>query len=624
MDARVKRVWVTPEMSWSDLLDEIQRENIDLKEELRDSLWVYRSDNYLEQNQAIDAMYEMVEKKAGKYGQDPVVILVLDPITKRQRLNAAMVASNEMGLGTALADPNVDKLSATIIKGIVRTPALKLVGFLKKLGSAVLHSDDFLEFKTSLPKDFGIIEKNRMYIRASYLGIHEQIEVHFKNCKDSVGACIVTGTPGIGKSMFALYLMWKFVLEKRRVLLVYSPLIIYFDGERYWRWKRIPKEYDLDPGYPHEHFWRTDLTCLFDCKDEDGVAAFKGVPYTRCRFIITTSPKLNLFNDISKQDCTTLYMPVWSLDELSRVGVQYGVAERQWKRVYESLGGIPRFMFPTDRNYRVALDEAVHAIQAMPYESLKEISRWEDFVYPSSGKPDKLISHRFLHMHSDPPYKEHKIRFATDWARRFVISKYEKAFENFWNDVISCDQKGPFSIEIGNRYEAFALERLAEGGNFRYCRLIPGRRGPHRQSEEFLTLLRSDMLVVDKVEDSQSGLQFYKPLDPKYPGIDAWMPDVGVFQLTTDLDHALNPSILVDLPLLRQGAHKLFWVLREHEYEKFKAKTLKKDHPYSELEQYALLVPSPNFREADLFRFRDDEDMDIESSDAGVDSGMIR
>ena len=65
---------------------------------------------------------------------------------------------------------------------------------------------------------------NGLYIRESYKTIASSIQ-------PGINKAIITGTPGIGKSLFMIYLLWKLVKAGKRVLLIYHPNTIYYDGQ---------------------------------------------------------------------------------------------------------------------------------------------------------------------------------------------------------------------------------------------------------------------------------------------------------------------------------------------------------------------------------------------------------
>jgi len=95
--------------------------------------------------------------------------------------------------------------------------------FFTELALAKPVGDD-LVFNHPIPSsDVSLTEKklNKIYIRESYKIIAAGI-VGGKNT--------ITGTPGIGKSMFMIYLLWKLLKEGKRVLFIYYPFQIYYDG----------------------------------------------------------------------------------------------------------------------------------------------------------------------------------------------------------------------------------------------------------------------------------------------------------------------------------------------------------------------------------------------------------
>ena len=75
-----------------------------------------------------------------------------------------------------------------------------------------------------------------------------------------INKAIITGTPGIGKSLFLIYFLWKLVKEGKRVLFIYHPFNIYYDGNSgVFMLDKLPSIIDFS-------FWNDTLWCLFDAK----------------------------------------------------------------------------------------------------------------------------------------------------------------------------------------------------------------------------------------------------------------------------------------------------------------------------------------------------------------------
>ena len=101
---------------------------------------------------------------------------------------------------------------------------------------------------------------NQLFIRESYKTIASSILEGNGSHK-----AIITGTPGIGKSLFLFYLLWKLVKRGKRVLFIYHPFNIYYDGNGgvfEFESSSLPSAIDYS-------FWNETLWCLFDAKGKN-------------------------------------------------------------------------------------------------------------------------------------------------------------------------------------------------------------------------------------------------------------------------------------------------------------------------------------------------------------------
>jgi hypothetical protein len=160
---------------------------------------------------------------------------------------------------------------------------------------------------------------NDLYIRECYRTIASSI-------KPGINKAIITGTPGIGKSLFLIYLLWNLVKEGKRVLFIYRPFTIYNDGK----------------GGVFQFAIRNDtLWCLFDCKGKNE-AHLDEFPYELCTFILSTSPRRKMVNDFKKPPRPQVfYMPLWTETELVTIAPCFPAAI-DWHNRFTILGGIPR------------------------------------------------------------------------------------------------------------------------------------------------------------------------------------------------------------------------------------------------------------------------------------------
>jgi hypothetical protein len=90
--------------------------------------------------------------------------------------------------------------------------------------SAMSHSTTTCATLLNVMDGFHLDNLKDLYIRESYRTIASGIN-------PGINKTIITGTPGIGKSLFLMYLLWKLVKEGKRVLFIYHPFNIYYDGQ---------------------------------------------------------------------------------------------------------------------------------------------------------------------------------------------------------------------------------------------------------------------------------------------------------------------------------------------------------------------------------------------------------
>ncbi|KAG2781720.1 hypothetical protein Pcac1_g8403 [Phytophthora cactorum] len=105
---------------------------------------------------------------------------------------------------------------------------------------------DWLEFPALLP----LTERQKLYVRCSYKSIAAQALTKVDPNRRKYA--VITGTPGIGKSVFVYYVMWRLIKDKKRVLFITRQPPIYFDGSTIHECKQLPYS-------GNQQFWSPDL-----------------------------------------------------------------------------------------------------------------------------------------------------------------------------------------------------------------------------------------------------------------------------------------------------------------------------------------------------------------------------
>ena len=173
-------------------------------------------------------------------------------------------------------------------------------------------ADGFLE----LPRVRSIDLPSSLFIRQAYKDLQELI--HGKYSENTI---VVLGNPGIGKSYFSIYEMHRLLKQlKSDEILVYKSLVldlfIVLDAERILVASRRK---DRDLGFinrPPDYY-------LCDAGTNKGEPTISRSDL--CKSIVFSSPDQRNYKDFKKhhlRNLVTLYMPVWSLEELVSLAAQ--------------------------------------------------------------------------------------------------------------------------------------------------------------------------------------------------------------------------------------------------------------------------------------------------------------
>jgi hypothetical protein len=404
-----------------------------------------------------------------------------------------------------------------------------------------------------------------LYVRESYRIIASSIST-------AIHKTIVTGTPGIGKSIFLIYFLWTLVKGRQRVLFIYHPDIIYFDG------KGGVFELEMIPPAAEHSFW-ADLWCLFDAKHKSEFYLDR-LPYNRLMFVLSTSPRRNMINDFKKPPCPqTFVMPIWTQSELQMIASKFPNVT-DWYERFQILGGVPRHVLEegginpikmiTDACNQCTLDDCISAI------SLNSILT----------ERNKVI-HILVHINSTQPFTESSVSYASQKVMDIIAATYQLKAKHKMKTLLSSFSGNPLVASLcGYIFESHAIEKLEKGGNFEYHQLVHGNSNV-TPDEDILIIPASTRSVVYKVEFGQTQNQLFVPKSKNYTAIDAWIPGIGAFQMTVSKKHRINADVKKDLALLGNVGNKLYWLVPPLHYRTFTKQTPK------DIDQYVVKIPYP-------------------------------
>ena len=194
------------------------------------------------------------------------------------------------------------------------------------------------------------------FIRLCYEEIYELIEKKIvaddQLEEPTIGKFGITGTPGIGKSLFLMYFISRWLWDKEKhgrtiVLETRAGCFYIITISTRPECVRASSE-DSVLEYLNENERKADFL-LVDGKVND-MPPFETFG---CRMLWASSPKNGWYKEIMKDSSVRLYMPIWNMSEMEKCWKQIlpdKISEEEFKKRVEEVGMIPRFVFRTDQS----------------------------------------------------------------------------------------------------------------------------------------------------------------------------------------------------------------------------------------------------------------------------------
>ena len=353
---------------------------------------------------------------------------------------------------------------------------------------------------------YGILPRE-LYIRECYVELYEEATLFMLNPTKSIPSILFTGVPGIGKSMFLIYFLWRFskddrFKQKSFVFEVKFGLYYYFqqsekDGEFFCSGEELHKEQiPLD-----------EILLVADLE------AHQGRAYPGKWTLIFSSPNPLRHGEVMKRANSVTYtVPTWSFEELRMVEPEV----IKWLSYYELFGGVARVLF--------AVDNPISKMNAaLTFKGAKVAERFFDYGF---GGLDSEISYTLIHI--NPPYSAvegkylysayHEYDFASEYVLQRIVEMHTiKLFAQYldlFNQGGGLGSATYGGASAGNLFEKICIwiiplagEEIAEGG---CISLIDGQRP--LGAFKFPTVLSSLPHDFKKTHKNLTTDVFYRPL----------------------------------------------------------------------------------------------------------------
>ena len=199
--------------------------------------------------------------------------------------------------------------------------------------------NDFIEFTNDVKLLTNHIIVKNIYVRESYKTITALIAD--KMIKEGVKRFVVTGTPGIGKSIYLHYFLWV-LLTRQTSINNNVERKIYLQGE-YGRIYSFQgnKTVSMDAWMASETVL-CDSNCilLVDMVEENEPELCRGTT------IVFSSPNLKRYKQFVNRMASRFILNCWTLEELKAVWLHsyQHIPWKDVKRIYNKMGGVIRYV----------------------------------------------------------------------------------------------------------------------------------------------------------------------------------------------------------------------------------------------------------------------------------------
>ena len=455
------------------------------------------------------------------------------------------------------------------------------------------------------------VPQQRFFVRECYTVIFDKI---WKLYDQSQGPTTVTltGTPGIGKSLFGLL----FLIELIRFLrsckasrgslcggiglglngrIVYEHVRAVRSSATYYLIDTETKAINMQYEKPADWLYDENVFLVKDgpCDDYD----------VACQVLWVSSPRAGSFQKAGELGGNTLVMPPWTPDEIVAC----------W-----TAGCAPANLFPMPtsdkgRLARTAGEEALSMLdETLPEDAKREavLRRWtadlgpvarrvfnptdgyfklhaalgSDLFKEDLGKLAELATSQDVGGESNKFKMSHRLLLmipSGDLTTYSFVPSSAKISRTILRKSLETDLKSAQSllgkITGANRglvFEPYAHFVLSTGGTFT-IRSLPAD-GENAESVELV--LPSSMPTVDVDNKDLVALElqddtYYKPTDPNFAVVDSWTK-LDMFQITVGLSHPIKSNSKQFKALRDKGPTRIIFVVPEDIKDEFKRQPL--------------------------------------------------
>ncbi|KJE97393.1 hypothetical protein CAOG_010119 [Capsaspora owczarzaki ATCC 30864] len=393
----------------------------------------------------------------------------------------------------------------------------------------------------------------------SVLMVRESYEGLFDVITDAANALwtnwIVTGNPGIGKTAFSAYFLYR-IFRQNRENNVSLPFVYEPAATGRYQERRYLLRADGSASYSHhgvKDTLRNGQVWLI-------VDANPPRRYGSAKVLLVTNPFRPIYKELEKDGGFVLFMPVWSELEieayLQRFATTMATREagaylQSARSVFLCWGGIAREVLHPKLGGRQRILHRVLYIDVLPLDP---------------NRPVDECGRRIL------PYSRYRLRFASKWVSEQVFRKFRTEERDRLRRFLSAAADNPEHASLrGQLFEEYASNFLQTGGTFPRRHLETGvsdeLRLPRLTCINFRQLTEIDLSIPDR---------YYNPITRNLAAVDAIISPNVFLQMTVSRSHPVkSEGFLQAISLMPQqeGPAVLYFVVPSNIYPTFPRQT---------------------------------------------------
>jgi hypothetical protein len=416
----------------------------------------------------------------------------------------------------------------------------------------IKNEKGFLRFPIR-PRFFPKRMKLLLYIRKAYVDMFDIIckNLEIRDPEKRLAGMVITGTPGIGKSVFLFYIMWKLANMK-----VNGKVILHrqADKGRIYIFQNNECRMTHNPGNIEGFLddpatWYLADALLPPPEEEKAVT------------ILVSSPARKYYSKFLEcSNATQLYyLPIWSLEELQLVAPFYSKTSRVIKERFAIIGGLPRYVIEKDVNLKRKVKGAF---------SRHSDGKFERIVVDGLVNENE-ISHLLVHFKVWSNYLDYTLNFASKYVAEIALKLFLLYQQEELRQLLRSGGSSPFlGSLLGYLFENYAHRILSAGGLFAGRSLDDGTLCG-------LVLPKMDLRRFYNLSECKNGNVYYMAAYKNQPCFESIVRGKGYFQMTMAKYHPIS-RVPMERIVERMKMNNFYFVVPDWLFDTFKKQAFKK------------------------------------------------